>query len=274
MNRTTSRLMPALLFLSACGGQGVVAQSPPPPASDDLAHAYLYELAPEQVTGQQSTQEPAFIEITGQGAVTVAPDRAQADFAVETRADNAGEASTANAESMSRVVRALRALDLPGLTIETFGYALRPEYAYPTVNGVRTRVIEGYTAMNHVRVAVDDVDAAGRIIDAAIGAGANRVASLAFLATDPAEARRGALTQAVEQARQEAETIARALGRELGAPLEVRGGAQTPTPRRDTGPQVMEMAARAVDTPIEAGEQTVRASVTIRFLLGRPLGPR
>ncbi len=274
MYQTTSRLTPLLLVLSACGGHGVAAQSPPRPASDDLARPYVYELAPEQVAGQESAQEPAFIEVTGQGAVPVAPDRAQTDFAVETRADNAGEASSANAESMSRVVGALRALALPGLTIETFGYTLRPEYAYPTVNGVRTRVIEGYTALNHVRVAVDDVAAAGRIIDAAIGAGANRVASLAFLATDPAEARQRALTQAVSQARQEAETIARALGRELGAPLEVRGGAQTPTPRRDMGPQAFEMAARAVETPIEAGEQTVRASVTIRFLLGRPLGGR
>jgi uncharacterized protein YggE len=247
-----------------------MAQDPSPRPAEDLARPYMYELAPEQV----ATQEPAFIEVTGNGAVEIAPDRAQADFAVETQADNAKEASAANAASMSGVVSALRALDLPGLTIETFGYALRPDYAYPTVEGVRTRVIEGYTALNHVRVTVDDVSAAGRIIDAAIGAGANRVASLAFLATDPSEARGRALSQAVEQARQEAETIARALGRELGAPLEVRGGAQSPTPRRDTGPQMMELAARAVETPIEAGGQTVRASVTIRFLLGPPRGRR
>ena len=42
------------------------------------------------------------IEVTGNGAVEVAPDRAQADFAVETQADSAGEASAANAAAAAR----------------------------------------------------------------------------------------------------------------------------------------------------------------------------
>jgi uncharacterized protein YggE len=65
--------------------------------------------------------------------------------------------------------------------------------------------------------------------------------------------------------------MARALGFELGAPLEIRGGADRPMP-------LMMEAMRAVQvsdaTPIEAGEQRVSANVSVRFALGRALSGR
>lgn len=64
----------------------------------------------------------------------------------------------------------------------------------------------------------------------------------------------------------QAQTMADALGYLLGQPLEVRGGAAVPYPRG--GPEVMFRAAQAVDTPIEAGDLTVSANVTVRFALG------
>jgi uncharacterized protein YggE len=264
VKRTFGRLAPALVVLAACGGQGARAQSPAPTHDADLARAYVYEVAPEQVPGQDSA---GFIEVSAESSVSVAPDRVRASFAVENQAPAAEAAAAANADAMARVGAALRGAGVPGLRVETFGYTLRPDYGFPTVDGVRTRVIDGYTALNNVVVTADDIEAAGRIIDLAIAAGANRVSSLAFEATDTDEARQEALAQAVEQARGEAETIARALGHELGAPIEVRGGARVP--RRSGGPAMLaEAASLRVETPIEVSDQTVTASVTIRFLLG------
>lgn len=209
-----------------------------------------------------------FIEVSGTGLVQVAPDRVRVSFAVETQAASAAEASTQNARLMETAVSAVRALGVRDLTVETFGYALRPDYALPASDPSRGRVISGYTAVNNIRVLAGDVQAVGRIIDAAIQGGANRVSSLAFEATDTEAARREALSQAVAQARSEAETIALALGRTLGEALEVRGGAQAPSPRPE-----MAMAGalyRSAETPIEAGDLNVTASVSIRFALGGP----
>lgn len=261
-----------LLALSACGGRGASAQIPAP-ADDGLAHPYLYEVGREHdvAWGAAQAQEPRpFIEVSGSATVSVRPDRVRASFAVETRAAVAADASAENAVLMDAVVRALRQAGVPGLEIETFGYSLRPEYSWSEPG--RRQVIDGYTAVNHVRVSAADVSAAGRLVDAAIRAGANRVASLAFEASDTRAAREEALASAVESAAAQARAMAAALGRALGDPLEVRGGAQPPAPRGS--PDIAFMRAEAVETPIEAGDVTVSASVTIRFALGGVLEGR
>jgi uncharacterized protein len=124
-----------------------------------------------------------------------------------------------------------------------------------------------------VRATITDVDRVGAVIDAAIAAGANRISSLSFEASDPEAARAEALAAAVNAAREQARTIAEALGHELGPALEVRGGADSPGPRPFVGDYMM-MRAEAAPTPIESGDQTVTANVTVRFALGPELPGR
>lgn len=225
----------------------------------------VYEVVPEQVA--QEPQTP-FVEVSGSATVQVAADQAEVSFAVETRAPDASEASAANATLMTRVLAAIRGASLPGLEVETFGYSLQPQYA---TDDQRVRSIAGYAAFNTVRATIDDVNQVGRLIDVAIGAGANRVASIAFVASDPEPARAEALAQAVSNARAQAEVMARQLGFELGPPLEIRGGADRPIPY---AMEAMRASQVADATPIEAGEQSVSANVTVRFALGRALSGR
>ncbi len=270
------RLAALLLALPACGGRPVGAQTPAP-RDDGRAHPYEYQVAgalemPQQQMPQQ--EAPPFVEVTGEASATVSPDVAYASFAVETRADSASDAAARNATVMDAVVRALRGAGIQGLRVETFGYNLQPQYAYPTQeSNNRTRVIDGYTAVNNVRATVPDVKAAGRVIDAAIGAGANRVSALSFEASNTDAARKEALAAAVQSARAQAEAIATALGRQLGPALEVHGGASDNTPRPLSG-AVMMRAVEGAPTPIEAADQKVTASVTIRFALGPTTGGR
>ncbi len=225
----------------------------------------MYEV-PTEATPQDAAT-PGWIEVSGQGSVSVSPDRASVSVALETRATTAAEAASSNADTMDRVLRSIRGADFPGLEVETFGYAVNPEYG--ATDNRRTREIVAYTAHNNVRVTVSDVSAVGRLIDAAIGSGANRISSISFFAADTEEARREALANAVANARAQAEVIATSLGYRLGPPLEVNGGgSRMPMPRAEG----MMMSARAADTPIEAGDQTVMAQVTVRFALGSELG--
>lgn len=240
--------------VAACGGPTASGQAVPP--------------SPPAMGGQEAAA-PGWIQVNGTGSVDVAPDRASVSFAVETRARDAGGAAQSNADAMDAVLRAVRAADLPGLELQTFGYSLRPEYA--TNDNQRTREIVAYTASNNVRATVADVNLVGRIIDLAIGAGANRVAGISFFASDTDEARNQAMADAVRDATGEARIIAETLGYRLGAPLEVNGGATRP------GPLMMEQdmalfRAQAAPTPIEAGSQTVTANVSIRFALGPRTG--
>ncbi len=249
--------------LAACAGPGVQGQAGAPPPVERVA-PNIYELSPEQiaVAQQASAQEAPFIEVNGQATVELPADRAEISFAVETRGREAQAASAANANQMSRIYAALRGGNFSGLQLETFGYSLQPEYS---MNEQRVRSIIGYVAHNTVRATVSNVQDVGRLIDVAVGAGANRVASIQFSASNTEAARLQAIAEAVRNARTQAEAIAGALGYTLGGPLEIRGGAQRPPPIML---DAVRMQAQAAPTPIEAGSQTVDANVTVRFAIG------
>jgi len=210
--------------------------------------------------------DPHVVTVTGTAEVEAQPDRARILFAVETEGATAQEAGERNATLMTAVTEALRTAgdDAPGLRVETSGYSLAPRYG--PVRPDQSREILGYTARNTVQVRVDEVERVGPLIDAALGAGANRVANLQFELRDPEPHRHEAVRLAVQRARAEAEVIADALGVPLGPALDVQGGADTFYPMQ--GFAGMERAMAMMDaTPIEAGMQTISARVTIRFRL-------
>ena len=250
-------------LLVGCGA--AAAQAGPSPAPD------LYEVSAEHaaaVTPQEAPQAAPFIQVSGSAEVQVPADRARLSFAVETEAPTARAASQQNAERMDAVVAALRELVGADGRVETWGYSLQPRYRY---REGQAPAIQGYQAINHVRVTVDDVTGIGRLIDAGIAAGANRIAGLDFEARDTEAARMEAVRQAVQKARTEAAAIAEALGVPLGPPLEVHGGAEMPPPRPMYDMAVMrEQMASAPTTPIEPGQQTVRANVTVKYRIGAP----
>jgi len=209
----------------------------------------------------------ATVEVSAQGEVEVDPDRTRIAFAVETAASTAEEAAGENARIMERVHEALRALDDGSLRIETFGYAVRPRYRRPDPERREPPEIAGYRALNQVRVTVDRTEALGTLIDAAIGAGANRISGLEFVVSESEEARDEALRRAVARARRKAETAAEALGLSLGPVLAVRTDAPDPGAVRYRPVRLEAARAAAGPPPLEPETQTVTASVSIRYRL-------
>lgn len=249
-------IVPALVLgaASACA-----ATAPPPPAPAPNVYRVLPAEAASAPADSTST-----LQVSGTGEVRVPADRARLSFAVETEDSTAEGASDENARRMDATLRALRGLDVEGVSIETGGYSLQPRYRTRATRDGSVREIVGYTARNLVEVTVPDPQAVGRLIDAAVEAGANRVESLVFEASDTEEARLQALRQAVAQARSQAEAVAEAMGARLGPALEVHTSAGTPRPMRV---QFEAAAMAAPRTPVEPGEQTVNATVTIQYRL-------
>jgi uncharacterized protein len=189
----------------------------------------------------------------------------------ESPAANAQQAASANATKMDALVAAMRRLGISGPKIRTVSYELQPQYASERPQpGERQGPprITGYRAINMVQVTVDTVARAGAVIDAAIAAGANRVAGLSFELRDPQAARNEALRLAVTRARSEAEVMADAAGQRLGVPLNITtGGYAVPKYARAMDMMVEAQQAPAPPTPIEAGTLTIHANVTIVYRL-------
>jgi uncharacterized protein len=222
----------------------------------------------QPLVGQdQPAGEPAHrvIHVSSRATVQRAPDRAVVQLAVETLAPTAGEAMTGNAATMDRVLAALRRLGVPEARIRTTRIELHPRYE--TRRDGTPPAIVGYQAANQVMVELDDLDLVGRVIDAAVGAGANRVTGVAFQLRDLDAAYHEALRLAVARARTEAEVIADALGEPLGPPIQVSTGAvQLPPPQFRVEAMRMDVAAAA--PPVQPGELEVPATVSITYLIG------
>ncbi len=190
----------------------------------------------EGEVGDASLTGLSTLSITSTSTVEVRPDRLSVAVGVETNGTTAQEAVSENANLTGQVINALRGLGIVEDRIETSSYSVSPIYEYiqpaepcieiyPPPPGCETRQeIIGYRATNTVTVTLDvpffrvatesvpDVNA-GQVIDAAVGAGANRVDSVTFfISPDRQEEIRGTLVgEAITNARQRADIAAEAL---------------------------------------------------------------
>lgn len=219
------------------------------------------------LSAQSATERPVpQITITAQGEVEVTPDRSRISLGVETEAKTAQEAAQANAELQTRVMAALRAAGIPAADIRTTGYNVAPKQEYE--QETRTWRVDGYRVSNIVVVTVAAVSRTGAVIDAALSAGANRVANISFEVKDPTGAREQAISLAVERARREAEIAAKAAGGTIAGLIELNVNSYQQNPRPMA--EMAMMRSDASSTPVSEGTQSVVVSVTTRWEFGPP----
>lgn len=205
--------------------------------------------------------DPATIRITGEGAVSAVPDIASVSVGVETTADEAAAALSENSEAMGRTIAALEASGIGARDRQTSGLSVQPVYTRPDRG--EARELSGYRVVNQLSVTVRDLDSLGGVLDALVSAGANRLGSIDFRIEEPAPLLDEARRAAVADARRAAEAYAGAAGVSLGPVLSISEGGGRPEPRPHAG----EVRALAAAVPVERGEETLRASVTIVWAL-------
>ena len=205
---------------------------------------------------------PPYISASAIGESRVVPDRAMVSVAVESQGTSAAKAGADNAARQTRVIDAVKAVGIAAAQIRTSGYNVFPEYAQSDEKGPR---ISGYRAHNTVQVEVRAIDLVGKVIDAALAAGATNIGGVSLFASNTDAPRKEALQQAVAKARTEAEAVATAAGGSLGPLAELAiepvGGPQ-PIVRQEA---MFSARAGAAATPIETGEIVVQAMVRVRW---------
>lgn len=225
-------------------------------------------IAPRAAAAQIQASPPQIV-VSGTGEARISPDRATVVLGVQSRAASVSAASSDNARRLRAILDTLKSMGLAGEQLATMNYTVSPEMQYsPTGN--QPPKVTGYVVTNSVRADVRRIDDVGSVIDAALAKGANEVSSLQFYSSKADSTRRAALAAAVSDARAQAEVLARAAGGSLGALIELSSAQE---PIRPIAQPLMRTAAAMAParTPIEAGEQTVTATVTARwtFVSGR-----
>ncbi len=200
------------------------------------------------------------IVVSGSGEVQAHPDVAYLSFAIETHAPTAAEASSRNAALAQKVMDALKAKLAGKGKVSTSGYSLNPDYEQ---GPLRTPKIIGYNAQNSIMIETAAMDVLGPLIDTAVAAGANRVNYLNFSLKDDTKARGEAIAAASRNAQAQAQALAASLGVKLKRVMKATTVAEVrPIPMMER--MGVAMAAKA-PTPIEAGEVTVPATVTLTY---------
>lgn len=224
-------------------------------------------VAAQTSSSQVTVPSGPIVVTTGTGEARVTPDRATIMVGVQSRATTAAAAGSDNARKQRAILDTLRAIGLTSEQLSTVNYSVTPDMQYPP-NGQGTPRVAGYTVTNTVRADVRRLDDVARVIDAALTKGANEVSSLEFYSSKADSARRSALATAVSNARQDADALARAAGGSLGQVVEISAGE---LPIRPLSISMRTEMSAAAKTPIEPGQQTITATVTVRwaFVPGR-----
>ena len=229
--------------------------------------APLLSVASAAAQTAASPTGPPVIVVNGTATVERAPDRAFLELSSESRAPKPEDAQQRNAQAMTSVQQAVKKAGIPPDAIRTLGISLREEVDW--VNGKRTS--RGYVVTNSIEVRVDDLDALGKVMDAAVTAGATGVGDIRFDLKDRAGAEREALKLAVADARARGDAAAAGAGLRVGAVLRVeeqtgRSGPPIPMARMTT----MAVAAAQPETPVVAGKIQIVSNVTLTVTIQQP----
>jgi uncharacterized protein YggE len=170
-----------------------------------------------QAGAGQAGKEETVISATGTARVYRTPDYLDVMIGSETIDQKASGAQSKCKETMEKVVAAVNGLKLAGQELQTGTVDLTPRYKErPNYSSEEPQQIVGYAATITLRVRTTDINAASRIIDAGLGAGANRVEYVTFGIKEALAAREEAIKLATKAAKRKAQVMAEALDLRLG----------------------------------------------------------
>lgn len=210
-----------------------------------------------------ASDQLATLTINGTAVLKKPADQINLTVSVVTEAGNAEAALQSNNQKMKAVIAAIQAKEISSKEYSTGQFNISPTYTpYPKNPPPEwTQKINGYRVTNSLNIQTDKIDLAGEIIDMVSEAGANSIDHISFGLKDVRLYRQEAIKMATQHAMQDAEDLALAANIKLGNIQQISlDNARAPEPRA-------KMFAASMDrsTPIEAGDVSVNANVTIVY---------
>ncbi len=203
------------------------------------------------------------LTVSGTGVEKIPSSLAQIQIGVEAQGATANEVQKEVSKRSNSVTTFLKSKQVDKL--QTTGFNLNPRYQY--TNGAQKMI--GYQASNRVSFQVP-VQETGAIMDEVVKAGATQIDSIIFSASEIEinEARKSAIRKANTDAKEQASVVLENLGFSIKEIINIQvNNTETnyPRPVNVSMSEFSEMADVGASTPIEAGEQAIRANVTFEI---------
>jgi len=207
---------------------------------------------------------PRLLAVSGEGEISVTPDRADVGFSVEASEKTLADAEKIVTDGVTRLLKLCDSLGIPKSHVRSAQLNVQPQYDGSMISN-RPRIV-GYLVSRQIDVDLRDLGRLGRLLQGSVEGGANRISGVSFGSTKKDEHQRAALALAAEDARANAQVLAQAMGVKLGRlhALSASESGGVPPPG-----VFMMRAAKAesmtADQTYQAGEVKFQASVTAEF---------
>ena len=236
-----------------------------------IAVALSLPLAGQAAAQPENAANERLLTMSGEGSVKGTPDIALITLGVVSEAAAAGEALAANNESMNRILSALKEGGIESRDLQTSGFSVEPVYSQPPRDFDNTQPftpeIVGYRVHNNLTLRIRDLAKVGAVLDQVVTLGANSISGPTFTVDDPTpledEARRAAIADAIRKSTLYAEAASIA----LGAIFRIEEGYTQPPQPLVAGAMMRMEAASDASVPIEGGELTFKAQVSVSWKL-------
>jgi uncharacterized protein YggE len=228
------------------------------PSNDTVMRLGVQSETEEEMAKPEENETMRTISVSGVGQVSARPDRALVRLGVQVEAGTAGEALAQNSAHIQNVLSALAEAAIPVEDIQTHTVQLQPRYDEHTI-GQR---LAGYMALNVVEVRVRNLDELGKLLDTAVGAGANTIQGIYFEVSDSTALLDQAREAAMQEAKHKAERLAALANAELGEVYTLNEASYLPPPVIYDS---LAVSSKAV--PIEPGVQLMRVEVQVTWAL-------
>ncbi len=217
------------------------------------------------VTVQPPSTNQTGIAVSGTGTANVTPDIAVIDLGTSVTAKTVADARDQAAQSMQKVIDAVKGQGVADKDIQTTSFSIQPQYNYTQDKG---QEIIGYQVTNLVTIKVRKLDSVPAVLDDAAQAGGNdvRVNNVAFTVDNPDQYLKDARDQALKNAKEHAQTLADAAGVQLGAPTSISESSSMPQPIPYAAAAPARDAAGA-STPVQPGETKLTVTVSVVYAI-------
>jgi uncharacterized protein YggE len=210
--------------------------------------------------------QPRTLAVSGNGTVYLAPDIAYIYVGVHNQDAVIATAVNNNNTQTQALVDALKAAGVAEVDIQTSNFSVYNTTSYDQITGQSNGTV--YAVDNTVYVTVRDLSMIGKLLNTAVGAGANNINSITFDVADK--------SAALTEARQKAMANASSLASELAATAGVNLGPIQNVSYSDNSPTLYAYgkgggggasAAPNASVPIQPGLTEITVTVSVSYSL-------
>jgi uncharacterized protein YggE len=205
-------------------------------------------------------------KISSEGVVMAYPDVALMNFTILTESARAPLATAENARKAEAFLTMVKKFLHEGDTIKSSGYRVMPLYNYGEKG--KKPSITGYRVSHGFQVKMKELARLGDLLDLAVQQGVNEIHGPIWQHSGIEAINQEASVLALQKARQMAEVLAKSQGMKVKRLQKVSTLVRmAPVPRDEVKYMRAAAGPESVPTPIEVGEQEIRAQIEAVFEL-------